>query len=32
MEIGATELSFILEGLDIRAVRPLKEINYKSVI
>jgi len=32
MEIGAQELSFILEGLDIRTVRPLKELNYKSVI
>jgi len=32
MEIGARELSFILEGLDIRAVRPLEELKYKSVI
>ena len=32
MEIGAQELGFILEGLDIRTVRPLEELNYKSVI
>ena len=32
MEIGAQELSFILEGLDIQTVRPLEELNYKSVI
>ena len=32
MEIGATELSFILEGLDIRTVKPLEELNYKSMI
>lgn len=32
MEIGAQELSFILEGLDIRTVRPLGDLNYKSVI
>jgi transposase len=32
MEIGSRELSFILEGLDIRAVRPLEKLNYKSVI
>jgi len=25
-------LSFILEGLDIRTVRPLEELHYKSVI
>jgi transposase len=32
MEIGATELSFILEGLDIRAVKPLENLNYKTLI
>jgi len=32
MEIGTRELSFILEGLDIRAIRPLEELNYKSMI
>ena len=32
MEIGTRELSFLLEGLDIRAIRPLEELNYKSVI
>jgi transposase len=32
MEIGARELSFILEGLDIRAVEPLEELKYKSMI
>ena len=32
MEIGAQELSFILEGLDIRTVKPLEELNYNSVI
>ena len=32
MEIGTRELSFILEGLDIQAVKPLKELKYKSVI
>ncbi len=32
MEIGSQELSFILEGLDIRTVRPLGELHYKSVI
>ena len=32
MEIGATELSFILEGLDIRTVRPYADLKYKSVI
>ncbi|MEN6440239.1 MAG: IS66 family insertion sequence element accessory protein TnpB [Syntrophobacter sp.] len=31
-EIGAQELSFILEGLDIRSVRPLEKLNYKSMI
>jgi hypothetical protein len=25
-------LSFILEGLDIRTVRPLEDLKYKSVI
>lgn len=32
MEIGATELSFILEGLDIRIVRPLENLSYKTLI
>jgi transposase len=32
MEIGAQQLSFILEGLDIRTVRPLEELKYRSVI
>jgi len=32
MEIGTRELSFILEGLDIRTVKPLKELKYKSLI
>jgi transposase len=32
MEIGARELSFILEGLDIRAVKPLENLNYKTLI
>jgi transposase len=32
MEVGARELSFILEGLDIRTVRPLEELKYESVI
>jgi transposase len=32
MEIGARELSFILEGLDIRTVRPLEELKYETVI
>ena len=32
MEIGGTELNFILEGLDIRTVRPLEQLKYKSVI
>jgi len=32
MEIGAQELSFILEGLDIRTVRPLEELHYNSMI
>ena len=32
MEIGARELSFILEGLDIQIVRPLEKLNYKSMI
>jgi transposase len=32
MEVRAEELSFILEGLDIRTVRPLERLNYKSMI
>lgn len=32
MEIGARELGFILEGLDIRTVRPLEDLNYKTLI
>ncbi len=32
MEIGTRELSFILEGLDIQTVKPLKELKYKSMI
>ena len=32
MEIGVEELGFILEGLDIRTVRPLEDLHYKSVI
>ncbi len=32
MEIGTRELSFILEGLDIRTVKPLEELKYKSLI
>ncbi len=32
MEIGARELSFVLEGLDIRAMRPYAELKYRSVI
>lgn len=32
MEIGARELGFILEGLDIRTVKPLEDLNYKSTI
>ena len=32
MEIGSRELSFIVEGLDIQAVRPLEELKYKSMI
>jgi hypothetical protein len=32
MEIGTEDLSFILEGLDIRTVRPLEKLNYKSMI
>lgn len=32
MEIGPRELGFILEGLDIRAVRPLDELKYTSMI
>lgn len=32
MEIGTRELSFILEGLDIRTVKPLEDLSYKSLI
>jgi transposase len=32
MEIGPRELGFILEGLDFRAVKPLEELNYTSMI
>ena len=32
MEIGATQLGFILEGLDIRTVRPLDQLHYESMI
>jgi transposase len=32
MEIGSRELSFILEGLDIQAVRPLEDLKYMSMI
>lgn len=32
MEIGTPELSFILEGLDIRTVRPHQAIHYTTLI
>jgi transposase len=32
MEIGARELSFILEGLDIRSVHPHCSLQYSTVI
>jgi transposase len=32
MEIGAQELSFMLEGLDIQTIRPLEELKYRSMI
>jgi hypothetical protein len=32
MEIGPRELSFILEGLDFQAVKPLEELKYTSMI
>jgi transposase len=32
MEIGPRELSFILEGLDFRAVKPLEELRYTGMI
>ncbi len=32
IEIGPRELGFILEGLDIRTVKPLEELKYTSMI
>jgi transposase len=32
LEIGARDLSFLLEGLDIRAVRPHETLNYSTTI
>jgi transposase len=32
MEIGAPELSFLLEGLDIRSIKPHEAIHYSTVI
>lgn len=32
MEIGPRELSFILEGLDLRTVRPMEELKYSTMI
>lgn len=32
MEIGARELSFLLEGLDIASIRPHGSLNYSTVI
>ena len=32
LEIAPRELGFILEGLDLRAVMPLDELNYTSMI
>jgi transposase len=32
MEIGSRELSFILEGLDIRSLRPYEALQYKTVV
>jgi transposase len=32
MEIGSMELRFILDGLDIMAIKPHEELKYKSVI
>jgi transposase len=32
MEIGPRELSFILEGLDFRTLRPLDDLKYTSLI
>lgn len=31
-EIGPRELSFILEGLDLKAIKPHEELKYSSVI
>ena len=32
MEIGPRELDFLLEGLDIRSIRPHGSLNYSTVI
>jgi transposase len=32
MELGPRELSFLLEGLDIRYLKPHEELQYSSVI
>ena len=32
MEIGSRELSFMLEGLDLRAVKPHEELKYTSML
>ena len=32
MEIGSRELSFMLEGLDLRNVKPYEELKYASMV
>jgi len=32
LETGIRELSFMLEGLDIRAIKPYEELKYSSMI
>lgn len=32
MEIGLRELSFLLEGLDFRALRPHRELHYSTLL
>lgn len=32
MEIGTRELSFLLEGLDLKSVRPHRELHYSTLL
>lgn len=32
MEIGARELTFLLEGLDLKSIRPHRELHYSTLL